>query len=126
MMRIDSLLTLGLFAAFLAQPLPIQAAANPDQGQSASDQQQKDKGGKETDKPGGIPRDPKAAEECIKNQGCLAHAVKPGDTSLQGTTCRTGMACNNVGASCVITGTMHCQTYDLNGQGNCTCACIAP
>ena len=124
-MRIVFLLTVGLLTAFLAQPLPIQAEANPDQRQSTSDPQRKDKGGEETERSGGIPEDPK---ECVKDHGCMAHTVTtdpPVEKSIQGTTCNNGtMACNNPGVSCVIGGSKKCRTYDLNGSGNCTCACI--
>ena len=128
MTNIGSLLTLVLFAAFLAQPSPVQAMEKPDPAQSgehASEAQQKDKSGKHTEKRGGIPD----VEDCILDQGCLAHVVTAAKTekSMQGTTCKNGtMACNHPGASCAIGGTRHCRTFDLNAAGNCTCACIAP
>lgn len=150
MMRIGSLLTLGLFATFLAQPLPVQAAENPNPGKSASDRQHNEKGAKETGLSGIQPSPEDCAnllaqlnEGCVANpegcaklvarsqpgEGCMAHVVVAGkiDKSMQGTTCNNGtMACNNPGASCVLGGSKHCKTSDLNGQGNCTCVCIAP
>jgi len=123
-MRTGSLLTLGLFAAVLAYPLSIQAGEKPNQAQSeqrVSDKQQ-DKGGQKIKEPDG-------PEDCFLDKGCLAQTVTAtsGQKSIQGTTCKTGtMACSFPLASCAMGGTKHCRTYDLNGQGNCTCACIAP
>ena len=150
MMRIGSLLILGLFATFLAQPLPVQAAENPNPGKSASDRQHNQTGEKEKG-PSGIRDKPDNCanslaqlqegckahpENCAKlvaesqgQEGCMSHLVVAGkpETSMQGTACNNGtMACNNPGASCVLGGSRHCRTSDLNGQGNCTCVCIAP
>jgi len=115
-MRIGSLLALGLIAAALAVPLPVQAAdqlAQKQSGQQAPGMQKGD----------GIPSTP---QECIKDKGCLAQDQSGQTASNDGVTCTSGMACTFEGASCAIGGTRHCKTWDLDGAGNCTCACVAP
>jgi hypothetical protein len=123
-MRMKSLLSIGgriVLAGALAAVFFIPSTVLAEMGSSAA------QSGKQssTDKPSGGPQGgdiPSSVQECIKDKGCLSQSAS-GQTSDQGTTCTSGMACTNPRASCVLGGSKTCHTYDFGG-GNCTCACM--
>src|SRR5690349_19575942 len=98
----------GIFVTALFQSSTAVAEMSSSGEQSGT---QSSKGEQSGDNKGtGIPKSP---QECVKDKGCLSQTAS-GQTSIQGTTCSTGMVCTNPGASCSLNG-MKCRTYDFGG-----------